>query len=84
MTPRNEIQGLQTMKNGNEIALVINDLVRAAKGNEYSHAKAADARRNNDDADFANQMKLAGWYREDMKAAESKLAGFGINLEMAS
>ena len=72
------------MKNANEIALLINDLVRAAKGNEYSHAKAADARRNNDDADFANQMKLAGWYREDMKAAEKKLAEFGIDLNTAA
>ena len=72
------------MKNANEIALLINDLVRAAKGNEYSHAKAADARRNNDDADFANQMKLAVWYREDMKAAERKLAEFGIDLNTAA
>ena len=72
------------MKNANEIALLINDLVRAAKGNEYSHAKAADARRNNDDADFANQMKLAVWYREDMKAAEKKLAEFGIDLNTAA
>lgn len=72
------------MKNGNEIALLINDLVRAAQNNEYAHAKAADARANDDMADFANQMKLARWYREDMKAAKSKLAEFGIDLDMAS
>lgn len=72
------------MKNANEIAAVIDDLVRAAQRHEYAHFVAAKAREAGDMDDFNNQMKLVVWNREDMNAAKAKLEAFGLNLNIVA
>lgn len=72
------------MKNANEIAAVIQDLVLAAQRHEHAHFVASEARKAGDMCDFNNQMKLVSWSREDMDAAKEKLGAFGIDLNVAA
>lgn len=71
------------MKNANEIALLINDLLSAATNYGHAHEKAFVSRTSKDKDEFTYQMRLARLWEADMEAAKEKLQEFGIDINAA-